>query len=45
MVQINDAFHENLTIASLDRILDELSAKTTVAPGAAAHDPQRPSQH
>jgi NADH-quinone oxidoreductase subunit E len=28
MVQINDDFHENLTIESLDRILDEISAKT-----------------
>jgi NADH-quinone oxidoreductase subunit E len=31
MVQINDAFHENLTLASLDRILDEVSAKTAAA--------------
>lgn len=44
MVQINDAFHENLTIASLDRILDELAAKTAaVAP--AAHGQERASQH
>jgi NADH-quinone oxidoreductase subunit E len=30
MVQINDDFHENLTIESLDRILNELAAKTAV---------------
>jgi len=28
MVQINDAYYEHLTLAELDRILDELSAKT-----------------
>jgi NADH-quinone oxidoreductase subunit E len=45
MVQINDDFHEYLTIASLDRILDELSAKTAAAPSAGPHDPQRASHH
>jgi NADH:ubiquinone oxidoreductase subunit E len=29
MVQINDDYYENLTIESLDRILDDLAAKTT----------------
>jgi NADH-quinone oxidoreductase subunit E len=28
MVQINDQFHENLTIEKLDRIIDELAART-----------------
>ena len=28
MVQLNDDFHENLTIESLDRILNEVAAKT-----------------
>ena len=28
MVQINDAFHEDLTIEKLDRLIDELAAKT-----------------
>ena len=28
MVQINDDFHENLTIEKLDRIIDELAART-----------------
>ena len=32
MVQINDEFYENLTIEKLDRIIDEIAAKT---PGAA----------
>jgi NADH-quinone oxidoreductase subunit E len=36
MVQINDEYYENLTIESLDRLIDEIAAKT--APGrAAAH--------
>ena len=30
MVQINDDFHENLTIESLDRILNDIAAKTVV---------------
>lgn len=30
MVQINDAYYENLTPASLDRIIDEIAAKTVV---------------
>jgi NADH-quinone oxidoreductase subunit E len=29
MVQINDDFHENLTIESLDRILNDIARKTT----------------
>jgi NADH-quinone oxidoreductase subunit E len=33
MVQINDDFHENLTIESLDRILNDLAAKTATATG------------
>jgi NADH-quinone oxidoreductase subunit E len=28
MVQINDEFYENLTIESLDRVIDEIAAKT-----------------
>lgn len=36
MVQINDDFHENLTIAQLDRILDELAAKTAAVSPAPA---------
>jgi NADH-quinone oxidoreductase subunit E len=43
MVQINDAFHENLTLEGLDRIIDELSAKTAAAAplsGDAAHKPE-----
>jgi NADH-quinone oxidoreductase subunit E len=31
MVQINDEFYENLTIESLDRILDDIAAKTASA--------------
>jgi NADH-quinone oxidoreductase subunit E len=37
MVQINDEFYENLTIESLDRVLNEIAARTAVqgatAPG------------
>ncbi|MEY4578495.1 MAG: hypothetical protein RL701_3198 [Pseudomonadota bacterium] len=32
MVQINDDYHENLTIESLDRILNEVAAKTVSKP-------------
>jgi NADH-quinone oxidoreductase subunit E len=39
MVQINDEFYENLTIESLDRVIDEIAAKTPAssAPRAASH--------
>lgn len=37
MIQLNDEFHENLTIAELDRIIDEI-AKKTVANPPASHD-------
>ena len=30
MIQLNDEFHENLTTEKLDRILDEVAARTTV---------------
>lgn len=30
MVQINDSFYENLTLEKLDKIIDEISAKTVV---------------
>jgi NADH-quinone oxidoreductase subunit E len=33
MVQINDDFHENLTIESLDRILNDIADKTAVGKG------------
>ena len=39
MVQINDHYFENLTIATLDRILDEIAAKT---PAPAAPPPAAP---
>lgn len=29
MVQINDHYYENLTVASLDKIIDEIAAKTS----------------
>jgi len=41
MVQINDQFHENLTVQKLDRVIDELARKTAVAKTAGAS--QRPS--
>ena len=28
MVQINDEYHENLTLESLNRLIDEIAAKT-----------------
>ena len=34
MVQINDEYHENLTLESLDRIIDEVAAKTVATVGA-----------
>ena len=34
MVQINDDFYENLTIQSLDRILDDIAAKTPAGSAA-----------
>jgi hypothetical protein len=40
MVQINDQFYEELTIEKLDRILDEIAAKTKAslsAPPAGPH--------
>ncbi len=30
MVQINDSYHENLTLESLDRLIDDIAAKTAV---------------
>jgi NADH-quinone oxidoreductase subunit E len=33
MVQINDEYYENLTIESLDRLIDELAAKTAPSAG------------
>ena len=32
MVQINDSYHENLTLAELDKILDDLGGKTPTQP-------------
>ena len=32
MVQINDEFHENLTLEKLDRVLDEIAARTSIKP-------------
>jgi NADH-quinone oxidoreductase subunit E len=40
MVQINDAFHENLTIEKLDRIIDELAAKTPTPSGRPSAPPK-----
>jgi NADH-quinone oxidoreductase subunit E len=37
MVQINDEFYENLTLAELDRIIAEYAAKTVAKPRDAAH--------
>lgn len=34
MVQINDEYHENLTIESLDKIIDEIAAKTPASASA-----------
>ncbi|HEX7477817.1 MAG TPA: NAD(P)H-dependent oxidoreductase subunit E [Polyangiales bacterium] len=34
MVQINDDYHENLTLESLDRLIDEIAATTVVTPAA-----------
>jgi NADH:ubiquinone oxidoreductase subunit E len=31
MVQINDDFYENLTVESLDRILNDIAAKTAAS--------------
>jgi NADH-quinone oxidoreductase subunit E len=36
MVQINNDFHENLTIEKLDRIIDELAAKTPIGTSASS---------
>ncbi len=41
MVQINDDFHENLTLDGLDRIIDELSAKTAAAAPASGDAAQK----
>ena len=35
MVQINDEYFENLTIEKLDRLLDDIAARTSIKPGAA----------
>jgi NADH-quinone oxidoreductase subunit E len=32
VVQINDTYHENLTLAALDRILDDLAGSTSTMP-------------
>jgi NADH:ubiquinone oxidoreductase subunit E len=32
MVQINDDYHEDLTIEKLDRILDDIAQKTAARP-------------
>jgi NADH-quinone oxidoreductase subunit E len=37
MIQINDEFYENLTLAELDRIIAEYAAKTPAKPRDAAH--------
>ncbi len=38
MVQINDEFHENLTLQTLDRLIDEIAARTqAVAPSEKGH--------
>ena len=34
MVQINDEYFENLTIEKLDRLLDDIAARTSMKPGA-----------
>jgi NADH-quinone oxidoreductase subunit E len=34
MVQINDEFFENLTIEKLDRLLDDIAARTSIRPPA-----------
>jgi NADH-quinone oxidoreductase subunit E len=34
MVQINDEYFENLTIEKLDRLLDDIAARTSIKPGA-----------
>jgi NADH-quinone oxidoreductase subunit E len=39
MVQINDRYYENLTLAELDRILDGLAKQSTPAPSGAATPP------
>ena len=42
MVQVNDQFFENLTIATLDRILDEIAAKTPAPPAGTPSGPPAP---
>jgi NADH-quinone oxidoreductase subunit E len=38
MIQVNDTFHENLTIAALDKIIDDLASKTPAPTnGAGGH--------
>ena len=44
MVQINDEFYENLTIESLDRILNEIAARTAVVSSAAAERSSPPTK-
>jgi hypothetical protein len=36
MVQINDDFHENLTIESLDRLITEIASKTDASDASGA---------
>lgn len=43
VVQINDAYHENLTLAKLDRILDGLATKTTPPPAGPKTTPPPPA--
>jgi NADH-quinone oxidoreductase subunit E len=42
MIQLNDTFHEDLTLERLDRILDEVAART---PAPAAHQDDRGVSH
>ena len=37
MIQLNDELHENLTLASLDRILAEVAARTSAPAASAPH--------
>lgn len=43
VVQINDTYHENLTLAKLDRILDGLASKTTPPPAGSKSTPPPPA--
>ncbi|HEX2678281.1 MAG TPA: NAD(P)H-dependent oxidoreductase subunit E [Polyangiales bacterium] len=44
MVQINDEFYENLTLASLDRVIDEIAAKTSTKTPSVAAQSIRPAK-